>query len=229
MVTLHGLIDRRIVLNYTAESDFLNDAVPQPLKAVEVDDGVGVGQVSLMRHRVSVHPKVPSALRLPAETASHRIPVVRDEDGGTGMYVLRRDTDSELGRVAGRIFSVREQGKAEFQTREFRNRGEYSVQMEGKNAFVSVDAHETGSVNDSVFGSLEAADEFQRGEERSIEVSDDGFVGSRFSVQGELKPLETVEARSTVFEDIDAGFDSAFVSKGRYEWEPDAEKPEMLN
>lgn len=225
MPTLHGSVDRRIVMNYRAEKEGLDDVLPDPLTAVEVENGDGIAQAEVMRHRVSLLRSVPKPLRLPAQTASHRIGVEWD-DGKRGMYVLRRDTNSGLGQLAGATLPIMRHGRARFQNREFGDRGEYSVQMDGEGAFVKIDAHEAESVNGSVFGSTREAERFQRAEETSVEISDKGFVNSRLSVTGGLRPLETVDARSTVLEEFDgAEFDSAFVGTGDfYEWQMDDDR-----
>lgn len=223
-----GSVKGRLLVNYTADKDGLDAEIPEPLTAAEVVDRKGVSQVNLMRHRVSLHRKVPEILRPVTETATHRIAVV-NEDGEEGMYVLRRDIDSEMGRLAGRVLHIKEHGNARFRADGFGDSRRFRVEMDGKGAFVDVDGHEAESINGSVFGSTEEVEKFQTREERSVEVSDWGLVGSRFSVRGRLQPLEASVARSTVFEDIDGGeFDSAFAGTGGgYEWRTHTGKPDV--
>jgi hypothetical protein len=225
MVTLHGSIEGRILVNYTADAEALNAEMPEPLTASEDTEGRGIGQVDIMRHRVSVHRRVPEVLRPAVETASHSIAVVNEGSGEEGMYVLRRDIDSEMVRWVGSALPIKEYGRARFRAMGFGGTRGFSIQMDAGDAFVDLKAREAGSVNGSVFGSAGEAEAFQRREERSFEVSDRGFGGSRLSVSGGLQPLEASVARSTVFEGFDGGeFDSAFVGTGRdYEWRPDTE------
>ena len=102
MDVMTGFIDHRILLNYRVDPKYLQAVLPAPLKPKLVD-GYGIGgicQVSLSKMR----PRgLPAMMGTKSHNAAHRIAVVHD--GGEGVYVPRRDTDSRINQLSGgRIF-----------------------------------------------------------------------------------------------------------------------------
>src|SRR5215468_1075260 len=92
---VHGIISRRILVNYQVDPQVLQNVLPAPFQP-KLIHGVGIAGVCLIRLQ-SVSPRfVPSALGLSSENAAHRIAVEWEENGERreGVFVPRRDTSS---------------------------------------------------------------------------------------------------------------------------------------
>src|ERR1700683_3947440 len=103
---IRGLIDRRILVNFRADSDVLARLLPAPFRPKLVN-GMGMAGVCLIRLK-SIRPRfLPAFLGISSENAAHRIAVEWDEDGETteGVFIPRRDTSSRLNTLlGGRLF-----------------------------------------------------------------------------------------------------------------------------
>ena len=103
---IHGVIDRRILVNYRVDPAVLAPLLPPPLRP-KVIRGIGMVGICLIRLRQVRPAFLPAWLGIASENAAHRSAVEWD-DGGTvreGVYVRRRDTDSRLNALAGgRLF-----------------------------------------------------------------------------------------------------------------------------
>jgi len=162
MDVMTGVIDHRILLNYRIDPDRLLAILPAPLQPKLVN-GWGIGgicQVSLSKMR----PRgVPSIVGMSSHNAAHRIAVVHE--GGEGVFVPRRDTDSRLNQLSGgRIFP----GVYEYSKFRVDSRGdEYCVEItDGAGVrLMAIEATVSKSVaGGSVFASLaEGSDFFQGG------------------------------------------------------------------
>ncbi|MBL9079327.1 MAG: DUF2071 domain-containing protein [Planctomycetes bacterium] len=106
MPTVHGVIARRLLVNFRVDPQVLQRQLPAPFRVAEVA-GWGIAGVCLIR-LVHERPRFwPRWLGLASENAAHRIAVkVPTGDGDRpGVYVVRRDTDSRWNRlVGGRLF-----------------------------------------------------------------------------------------------------------------------------
>ncbi len=104
--TIHGIIDRRILLNYHIEPDALQQVLPPGFRP-KLFRGKGIGGVCMIRFRELRPRKIPAWLGLRSENAAHRIAVEWEQDDGTreGVFIPRRDTNSTLNKVlGGRVF-----------------------------------------------------------------------------------------------------------------------------
>ncbi len=93
--TIHGLIDRRVLLNYRIDPDVLRRVLPPQFRP-KLYAGCGVGGVCMIRFR-RLRPRLtPACLGLTSENAAHRIAVEWDQDGEQreGVFIPRRDTNS---------------------------------------------------------------------------------------------------------------------------------------
>ncbi len=104
--TIHGIIDRRVLLNYRIDPAALQRVLPPPFKP-KLYDGYGVGGVCMIRFK-HLRPRfVPAWLGLSSENAAHRIAVQWEQDGELreGVFIPRRDTNSWFNStLGGRVF-----------------------------------------------------------------------------------------------------------------------------
>src|SRR5438046_1668366 len=104
--TIHGVIDRRILINYRVEPEVQAPLLPAPFRP-QVHNGFGWAGICLIR-LAQLRPRlVPAWMGLTTENAAHRIAVEWDEGGAvrTTVYVLRRDSNSRFNAWAGgRLF-----------------------------------------------------------------------------------------------------------------------------
>lgn len=103
---IQGVIDRRILINYTLDPDIVKKVIPSPFRP-QIYDGKAIAGICLIRLK-NIRPKgFPLWMGISSENAAHRFAVEWDEAGvtKTGVYIPRRDTSSTLNTVAGgRIF-----------------------------------------------------------------------------------------------------------------------------
>ena len=104
--TIHGIIDRRVLLNYRIDPAVLQKVLPPPFRP-KLYGAYGVGGVCIIRFN-HLRPRfVPAWLGLASENAAHRIAVQWEQDGELreGVFIPRRDTNSWLNRtLGGRVF-----------------------------------------------------------------------------------------------------------------------------
>jgi len=104
--TIHGIIDRRVLLNYRLDPDALRRVLPSPFRPKLYNDH-GVGGVCMIRFKELRPHLVPAWLGLGSENAAHRIAVQWEQDGEfrEGVFIPRRDTNSWFNKtLGGRVF-----------------------------------------------------------------------------------------------------------------------------
>lgn len=104
--TVHGVIDRRILLNYRLDPTTLERVLPPPFRP-KLYRGHGIGGVCMIRFR-GLRPRlVPERLGMGSENAAHRFAVEWEQDGEPmeGVFIPRRDTNSWFNKsFGGRVF-----------------------------------------------------------------------------------------------------------------------------
>ena len=104
--TLHGVIDRRMLVNFRARPEAVTGMLPAPFQPKLVRGWAMVG-ICLIRLR-DIRPRgFPSWCGLNSEIAAHRMAVGWNENGasGEGVFIPRRDTSSSVQAfVGGRVF-----------------------------------------------------------------------------------------------------------------------------
>ena len=104
--TIKGVIDRRVLINYTVDPEVIAKLIPKPFRP-HVYQGKAIVGICLIRLK-DIRPKgLPAFMGLSSENGAHRIAVEWDEDGEVkqGVYIPRRDTSSVINNiVGGRIF-----------------------------------------------------------------------------------------------------------------------------
>ncbi len=205
-----------MLVNYRADRETLDSLVPEPFRAVEVDEGEGIGGVCLMRINDARLGSLPTAFGVSSENATHRIAVEWEDDGTKrrGVFVPCRHTSSRLAAAASGRLVPGEQERAEFRVRE--RFDEYEVRVESDTEYFRVKARESDEMPESsVFDSFDEAEEFFRNETVGYAACGTGIEGVELCFddsEWEMRPLEIVEARSSFFEKLDgSSYDSAFV------------------
>ncbi|WP_295128826.1 DUF2071 domain-containing protein [uncultured Chitinophaga sp.] len=218
---LHGVIDRRILVNFAADPDVVARVIPAPFRP-KVYNGKAIVGICLIRLK-QVRPKgFPGFLGIASENGAHRFAVEWEEDGVTkeGVYIPRRDTSLRLNAlVGGRLFP----GKhylADFDVKE--GDGNYHVAFNSSdNTQISIDAKETDNFSsNSIFKTLENVSSFF--EKGAVGYSPNGakYEGMKLqTLKWEVTPLEVSQVRSSFFENRDlfpegsVQFDNALLMK----------------
>src|SRR5881394_3403434 len=103
--TIHGIIDRRVLLNYRIDPEVLRRVLPPPFRP-KLYASHGVGGVCMIRFN-QLRPRfLPAWLGLRSENAAHRIAVQWEQDGEQreGVFIPHRDTNSRFNEMLGGRF-----------------------------------------------------------------------------------------------------------------------------
>lgn len=225
--TVHGYIDRRVLVNFTAEIEDVKKIIPPPFRPKNYKGKAVVG-ICLIRLKHLKPKGLPDFMGIASENGAHRIAVEWDEDGviREGVYIPRRDTTLCFNAWAGgRIFPGIHH-LAKFNVIE--GNGNYHIDFTSDdNTTISIDAAEsTVFRSNGMFGSLqEASDFFEKG---ALGYSPAGnkFEGLKLQTyQWEVKPLEVSAVSSSFFSDKSifpegsVQFDNALLmTKVEHEW-----------
>ena len=104
--TIQGVIRRRILANFRVDPEVMQDQLPSRFRP-KLHEGFAVAGICLIRLEHIRPKRLPSIVGLSSENAAHRVAVLWDEGGETheGVFISRRDTDSQLNHLlGGRIF-----------------------------------------------------------------------------------------------------------------------------
>lgn len=228
--TIHGIIERRVLLNYRINPEVLRAVLPQPFQP-KLYNGHAIGGVCMIRFK-QLRPRfVPAWLGLSSENAAHRIAVQWEQDNELreGVFIPRRDTNSWFNKTfGGRIFPGIFQ-RSKFETRETDSslgirivHGDGSTQI----SFAGRVAPELPST--SVFPSVDAAAGFfSLGATGYSATRQDGhYHGMELhSLSWTVSPLAIDEAKSCFFDDRErfppgsVELDCALLMRGiEHEW-----------
>lgn len=197
-----GVIDRRILVNFTAEPTVVAKILPPPFTP-KLFNGKAILGICLIRLKKVRPQHLPAFLGISSENGAHRIAVewIEDDILKEGVYIPRRDTSSHLNHLAGgRIFP----GKhtlAKFDVHEsgntykvaFKSSDNTSLQVEGTTTTIFNPA--------SVFENLETSSRFfERG---ALGYSPNGnkYEGLELRTHHwKVTPLEVSHIQSSFFE-----------------------------
>jgi hypothetical protein len=159
---IHGVIDRRILINYRVDPEMLARQLPRPFRP-QIVRGYGLAGICLIRLR-GVRPGfTPRWLGLSSENAAHRAAVEWDEGESVkgGVFVRRRDTSSRLNSLAGGRLFPGIQYHAQFEVQETSDRFQLDMRSDDGQTSLALDAELTDAWSgDSIFATLDEASAF---------------------------------------------------------------------
>ncbi|MGC9940457.1 MAG: DUF2071 domain-containing protein [Verrucomicrobiota bacterium] len=159
---MHGMIDRRMLVNYRIHPDIAGKLLPSFFRPKLVN-GWAMAGICLIRLR-EIRPRgFPAVCGLVSENAAHRIAVEWDEGGrvSEGVYIPRRDTSSALQAFAGGRLFPGVHHIANFEVNEHND--EFKLQMDSRDGTTSVGLRACRATQipaTSIFASLTQASEF---------------------------------------------------------------------
>lgn len=202
---LHGYIDRRILINFTAEPEVIKKIIPFPFRP-KVYKGKAIVGICLIRLK-DIKPKgFPDFMGINSENGAHRIAVEWDENGETksGVYIPRRDTSSRLNTlVGGRIFPGKHYHAA-FNIKE--EAGMYHIDFKSSDdTEILIDANEANFFSDkSIFETLVNASDFFEAGDLGYSPNKETFEGLKLKAyRWEVKPMVVMNVKSSYFENED--------------------------
>ena len=224
---IEGMIDRRILINFTADPDIVQQLIPAPFRP-KVYKGKAIVGICLIRLK-HIRPKgFPAAVGISSENGAHRIAVEWTEGGQTkeGVYIPRRDSSSLLNSLAGGRFFPGRHFRAKFDVKE--GDGNYHIAFTSSDGTtIAIDANKTDELNpDSIFQHTDAASKFFEGGSLGYSPSQKGLDGLKLKVfDWRVEPLNVRSVRSSFFENEtlfprgSVRFDNALLmTQIRHEW-----------
>lgn len=221
---MHGSIDRRILVNFTADPMEIQQLLP-PVFRPKLQRGLAVAGICLIRLKHLKPKGFPDFMGLNSENGAHRIAVEWEENGETksGVYIPRRDTSSRLNAwLGGRFFPGRHY-HADFDVRETAD--SYHVAFDSTHhTQISITARAIAQFpQDSVFDHLDQASAFF--ESGATGYSPNGsheLDGIQLHVYDwNVTPLEVTQVKASFFEQngISVRFDNALLmTRAEHEW-----------
>ncbi len=203
---IQGVIRRRILANFRVEPEVMQQQLPARFRP-KLQRGYAVAGICLIRLE-HIRPRfVPESIGLNSENAAHRVAVLWDEDGVTreGVFISRRDTNSQLNHLlGGRIFPG-EHHQSSFSVAE--SESEISISLESTDSTVAVQIEGTTAKalpRDSIFSSLAEASAFFEAGSVGYSVTHDPnrLDGLNLKTeQWQVEPLEVRKVQSSYFSD----------------------------
>ena len=240
---IHGLIARRLLINFRIDPETVTRILPAPFRA-KIVNGFAIGGICLIRLEQARPRGFPACAGLSSENAAHRFAVTWSSGGidHDGVYIPRRDTSSVVQSIIGGRMFPGLHHRSEFRVQE--SAGMYDISFannDGTRARVRA-RHGSGELKDSVFKSLHAAHDFFRS--GSVGYSRARIAGCFEGIQlrcftWHLEPLEIETVASSFFEDhsrfpeSSVEFDSVLLMRGiPHQWHacpPIVTAPSMKN
>jgi uncharacterized protein YqjF (DUF2071 family) len=227
---MHGLIDRRILVNFRVQPEVAQKQLP-PYFRPKLVKGWAMAGICLIRLKGIRPHGCPLPCGLTSENAAHRIAVEWEENSMVreGVFIPRRDTSSALEAFAGGRFFPGIHYISDFEVEEQNNEFHLDMRSRDDAVFAEVHARRASRIPaTSIFASLDEASEFfARG---SV-----GYSATRhpnccdglelFTSRWEVEPLDVQSVRSSFFEDVErfpkgtVHFDCALLMRNiEHEW-----------
>lgn len=175
--TIKGTIKRRLLVNFRADPDVVQQILPQPFRPKLHHDASLVG-ICLIRLEQIRPAGFPGLFGMSSENAAHRIAVEWTDETGVqreGVFIPRRDTGSCLNQIAGGRVFPGEHHPAKFSVAD--SEGSIHLSMESLDGAVSVRVvgQETDSLPPtSCFNCLADASAFFEGGSLGYSVTQEG-------------------------------------------------------
>lgn len=204
--TIQGTIRRRILANFRVDPDVMQKQLPSRFRP-KLHNGFAVAGICMIRLE-HIRPKLmPEIVGIASENAAHRVAVLWEEDGRTneGVFISRRDTDSQLNSLAGGRIFPGEHHHSSFNVEEDETR--INLRMQSSDASVSV-AIEAGISSElpstSIFSSLAEASSFFEGGSvgYSVTSNEHRLDGLKLKTkEWRVEPLQVESVYSSYFSD----------------------------
>lgn len=201
--TIHGIIERRILVNFIADPSVVEKILPKPFKP-KLFEGKAIVGICLIRLK-NIKPKgFPDFVGVNSENAAHRIAVEWEENSEIkeGVFIPRRDTNLKLNAIiGGRIFPVKHYF-AKFNVMEQNNN--YHLDFKSSDdTTIEIDAELSENFDEnSIFKTIDRVSAFF--ENGSIGYSPNGknFDGLKLETyKWKVKPLKVSNVKSSFFSD----------------------------
>jgi Uncharacterized conserved protein (COG2071) len=227
---IQGVIRRRILANFRVDPQVMQQQLPSRFRP-KLQGDFAVAGICLIRLD-HIRPRfVPESVGLNSENAAHRVAVLWDEDGTTreGVFISRRDTNSQLNHLlGGRIFPG-EHHQASFNVVESGSAIKLSLESDDATVIVNLEGNTAKELpSTSIFPSLAAASSFFEGGSLGYSVTHDPnrLDGLNLKTsQWQVEPLEISKIHSSYFSDeqkfpkASIDFDHALIMKNvAHEW-----------
>lgn len=200
--TIHGYIDRRILINFTADPVDVCKIIPDPFRP-KIYKGKAIVGICLIRLKNIKLKGLPDFVGVSSENGAHRIAVEWEDQGETkeGVYIPRRDTSLRLNTIlGGRIFPGRH-FLARFNVKE--GSGHYHIDFTSSDdTSISIDAKETSQFDpNSIFESLENVSEFFEKGAVGYSPNKNKYEGLKLQAYTwQVRPLEVQNVHSSFYE-----------------------------
>lgn len=224
---VNGIIERRILVNYSADPAIVANIVPKPFKP-KLYNGKAIVGICLIRLK-GIKPKgIPACFGFNSENGAHRIAVEWEENGVSkeGVFIPRRDTNQKLNVILGGRFFPGKHYYAKFNVIE--ENDTYHLDFTSSdNTTIEIDARVSQRLNeDSIFKTIENVSQF-------FEKGAVGYSPNKNELEGlelittnwYVKPLEVLNVKSSFFEDKSIfpegsiKFDNALLMENiKHEW-----------
>ena len=226
--TIKGIIDRRILINYTVDPEIVDKIIPKPFRP-KIYKGKAIVGICLIRLK-EMRPKgLPSFIGVSSENGAHRIAVLWEENGETkeGVYIPRRDSSSLFNStVGGRVFPGKHY-HAKFEVSEIN--GEYKIAFKSSdNTTIAINAEKTNDFNSSsIFETLANVSDFMKNGALGYSPDGNKYEGLLLKTYNwKVEPLKVNSVSSSFFENINnfpkgsVQFDNALLMTSiEHEWD----------
>lgn len=229
--TIQGLIRRRILANFRADANVVRRLLPSKFEP-KLYNGESIVGICLIRLEQIRPLHVPSFVGISSENAAHRIAVNWTDDDGSereGVYIPRRDTNSNLNHLAGGRVFPGEHNLADFVVADDGNDIDFAMSSRDGKVSVALKASTATELPAaSIFDSLSSASKYFEGGSLGYSVTHDpakldGIVLD--TKEWRVEPLTVSEITSSFYDDRSMfpegsiAFDHALIMRNiAHEW-----------
>ena len=203
---IQGVIHRRILANFRVDPEVMQRQLPSRFRP-KLHRGSAVAGICLIRLE-HIRPRfVPESIGLNSENAAHRVAVRWDEGEAEreGVFIARRDTNSQLNHfLGGRIFPG-EHHQASFAVSETDSEINLAIESNDQTIAVSLEGTIANTLpSSSIFSSLAEASSFFEGGSLGYSVTHDPNRLDGLNLKTEqwhVEPLDIKRIHSSYYSD----------------------------